>query len=282
MTALEYPDVLFAPAGQHRVAYRMSGRPPPDVVVTPGLWSHMGLSRDDPGHVDFRLRMELFCRLIAFDSLGTGLSDRPVGGLAVDQWVESCAAVLDEARSTKAIFCSLFVSGPLVLEFVRRHPQRCSGLIFVNTYACWAARADYGAGAPPEEVAKVREFMAKAWGRDGFPVPSAPSQAGNAAFLRWSAAVQRAMASPEELLQGLTTLETLDSRSVLPQVQVPTLVMARTGLAPGAFARARYIADHVPDARFVELPGADVAPFYETPELVLDQIETFVSSLRRA
>ena len=86
MTALEYPDVLFAPAGQHRVAYRMSGRPPPDVVVTPGLWSHMGLSRDDPGHVDFRLRMELFCRLIAFDSLGTGLSDRPVGGLAVDQW----------------------------------------------------------------------------------------------------------------------------------------------------------------------------------------------------
>lgn len=281
MSDPEHPVTLFATAGQHRVAYLMSGAGPPDVVMNPGFWSHMGLIREDPGHVDFRRRMQSFCRQVAFDSLGTGLSDRPTGGSAVEYWVESCAAVLDETRSIAPVIGSLFGSGPLVLQFVGRYPQRCSGLIFINTYACWGGRPGYAAGATPEEIAKTREFMARAWGRDGFPVPSAPSQAGNAEFLRWSACIQRAMASPSAVLEGLATLADLDSRYVLSGIRVPTLVMARTGLAPGAFARALYIAEHVPDARFVELPGSDVAPFYETPELILDHIEKFVRSLKQ-
>lgn len=281
MTDREHLETLFAHAGEHRVAYRMSGTGPPDVVTTPGLWSHMGLIRDDPGHVKFRRRMQSFCRQIAFDSLGTGLSDRTIGGSAVEHWVESCAAVLDDAGSPAPVIVSLFGSGPLVLEFVRQYAKRCSGLIFINTHACWAGRPGYGAGAPPEEIARTRDFLAKAWGREGFPVPSAPSQAGNAEFLRWSASIQRAMASPSGVVDGLAALEDLDSRNVLPQIRVPTLVMARTGLAPGAFFRARYIADHIHDARFIELPGADVAPFYETPELILDHIEEFLQVLKQ-
>lgn len=276
MTEPEHPETLFAGAGQHRVAYRMSGVGPPDVLANPGLWSHMELIREDPGHVTFRRRMQSFCRQIGFDSLGTGLSDRPAGGSVVENWIKSCAAVLDAARSPAPVIVSLFGSGPLVLEFVSRYPQRCSGLVFINTYACWATRPGYAAGAPPEEIAKTREFMAKAWGRAGFPVPTAPSQAGNAEFLRWSASIQRAMASPSAVLDGLAELERLDSRQVLSQIRVPTLVMARTGLAPGAFARTRYIADHIPHARFVELPGSDIAPFYETPALILDHIEEFL------
>lgn len=281
MTDPEHPETLYAPVGQHRVAYRMSGSGPPEVVITPGLWSHMELIREDPGHVSFRRRMQSFCRQISFDSLGTGVSDRPVGGSALEHWIESCAAVLDETHSTAPVIISLFGSGPLVLEFLSRYPQRCSGLIFINTYGCWARRPGYAAGAPPEEIARTREFMANAWGREGYPVPSAPSQAGNAEFLRWSASIQRAMASPDAVLNGLTTLENLDLRYVLPQIRVPTLVMARTGLTLGAFARTRYIADHIPDARFIELPGSDVAPFYETPELILDQVEQFIRSLKQ-
>ena len=214
MTDLGHPETLFATADQYRVAYRMSGAGPPDVVMTPGLWSHMELIREDPGHVNFRRRMQSFSRQIGFDSLGTGLSDRPTGGSAVEHWIESCAAVLNAARSPAAVFVSLFGSGPLVLEFLNRYPQRCSGLVFINTRACWAARPGYAAGAPPEEIAKTREFMAKAWGRMGFPVPSAPSQAGNAEFLRWSASIQRAMASPGAVLEGLAELEALDSRHI--------------------------------------------------------------------
>lgn len=279
MTDAEHPETLYAPVGQHRVAYRISGSGPPDVVMNPGFWSHLELIRDDLGHVDFRRRMQTFCRQIGFDSLGTGLSNRPVDGSAVENWVESLAAVLDETHSTAPVICSLFGSGPLVLEFVNRYPQRCAGLIFINTFACWASRPGYAAGAPPEEIARARDFMANAWGREGYPVPSAPSQAGNAEFLRWSASLQRAMASSHAVMKGLATLEDLDLRYVLPQIRVPALVMGRVGLPPGAYARARYIADHIPDARFVELPGSDVAPFYEAPELILDQIEEFVRGL---
>ena len=165
-----------------------------------------------------------------------------------------------------------------MLQFLHRYPQRCSGLVFINTYACWAARPGYPAGASPEEIARTREFFGKAWGGTGFPVPAAPSQAGNDEFLQWNAAIQRAMATPDEVVEGLGALAELDSRDVLPEINVPTLVMARTGLPPGAFARTRYVAEHVPHARFVEIPGFDIAPFYETPQLILDQIEEFIGN----
>jgi len=279
MTDPRHPETLFANVGEHRVAYRISGVGPPDVVMSPGLWSHMELIREDPGHVNFRGRVQSFSRCIGFDSLGTGLSDRPTSSSAVEYWIDSCAAVLDAASAPAPVIVSLFGSGPLALQFVGRYPQRCSGLVFINTYACWAARPGYTAGASPEEIAKTREFLAKSWGRTGFPVPSAPSQADNAEFLRWSASIQRAMASPSAVLEGLAALEQTDSRHVLSQIRVPTLVMARTGLAPGAFARSRYISDHIAHAHFVELPGSDIAPFYETPELILNHMEDFIRGL---
>src|SRR3984893_8145165 len=101
MTDLGHPETLFATAGQYRVAYRMSGAGPPDVVMTPGLWSHMELIREDPGHVNFRRRMQSFSRQIGFDSLGTGLSDRPTGGSAVEYWIGRCAAGLHCANSPR-------------------------------------------------------------------------------------------------------------------------------------------------------------------------------------
>ncbi len=191
------------------------------------------------------------------------MSDRPSRAYrsAVEDGIANCVAVLDAEGSAASVIISVFGSGPLVLQFVHRYPQRCSGLVFINTYACWAARHGYPAGAPPEEIARTREFLSKAWGRTGFPVPAAPSQARNDGFLQWNATIQRAMATPDEVLEGLGALAELDSRDVLPEIHVPTLVMTRTGLPPGAFARTRYVAEHVRHARFVELPGFDIAPF---------------------
>jgi len=74
-------------------------------MMSPGLWSHVELIREDPGHVNFRRRMQSFSRQIGFDGLGTGLSDRPAGGSAVENWIESCAAVLDAARSPAPVIC---------------------------------------------------------------------------------------------------------------------------------------------------------------------------------
>lgn len=281
MTAREpvHPETGFAMTPRGRVAYRMSGAGPRDVVMSPGFWSHMELIREDPGHVRFRKRMQSFSRYVGFDSLGTGLSDRRESGSATEAWIESCAAVLDAVCSPAPVIVSVYGTGPLVLQFVSRYPHRCSGLIFINTYACWAARADYPIGASPGEIARTRELMRNSWGREGFPVPSAPSQSNNADFLRWSASLQRAMATPEAVLEGLSEMQQLDMRHVLAQIRVPTLVMARTGLAPAAFARTRYIAEQVANAQFVELPGADVAPFYEAPDAILGNIETFIEGL---
>ena len=194
------------------------------------------------------------------------------------QWLASCEAVLDALKAIRPVLVSVFNAGPLMLEFVRRHPGRCAGLGFINTHAGWAARPGYAAGASPQEVAQASAAIVQSWGRDGMPAGSAPSRNGDAAFLRWNAAIQRAMATPDEVAAGLAELAALDTIDVLPTLQVPTLVMVRRGLPPSAQARARHVADHVPGARFVELPGADIAPFYETPERVLDELERFLAT----
>ena len=118
MTDTEHPETLFTAAGQHRVAIPDIGCGSAHVVMSPGLWSHMELIREDPGHVNFRGRMQSFSRYIGFDSLGTGLSDRPPGGSAVQYWIDSCAAVLDATCAPAPVIVSVFSSGPLVLQFV--------------------------------------------------------------------------------------------------------------------------------------------------------------------
>lgn len=269
-------ETQFASAGQHRVAYRISGAGSCDVLINPGLQSRINLIRSEPGHVNFRHGLESFSRCISFDGLGTGISDRPSmnNRSAVEDWVDSCGAVLDAVGSTAPVIIGVFGSVHLVLQFVRRYPQRFSGLVLINTYtyACWVSRSDYPEGTPPEEIANSREFINKAWGRTGLPAPAAPSQAGNEAFLQWNATLQHVIATPNAVVAGLSVLAELDSRDVLPDIRVPTLVMARTGLTPGAFARTQYMATRVSHARFIELPGPDIAPCYETPEVVLRQI----------
>ena len=189
----QHSETQFASAGQHRVAYRISGAGSCDVLINPGLQSRINLIRSEPGHVNFRHGLESFSRCISFDGLGTGTSDRPPmnNRSAVEDWIDSCGAVLDAVGSTAPVIIGAFGSGPLVLQFVRRYPQRCSGLVFINTYACWVSRSDYPEGTPPEEIANSRESINKAWGRSGLPAPAAASQAGNEAFLQWNAAPAR-------------------------------------------------------------------------------------------
>ena len=189
--------------------------------------------------------------------------------------------MLDTVGSRAPIFISAIDSGPLVLQFVDRHPERCSGLVFVNTFACLAQRDDYPEGLPPETVRNVREFFGAAWGNPAFGTRWVPSMAGNPPLLQWYAKFQRAMASPRSVVENFDALSEIDSRSTLARVRVPTLVMGRRNLAMIGIEQVRYLAQHIPGARFIELPGSDGSITWETPELILDHVEEFITGMRR-
>lgn len=278
------PETCYATVDGDRVAYQILGEGPYDLLYTTGFWSHLDIQWEDPELARFMRRLGSFARLIRFDRRGTGLSDRPRDSRAspIEDWLQDCAAVLDAADASAPIIVSTMDSGPVVLQFVDRHPQRCAGLIFVNTMACWAARSDYSEGHPPEAIQRFKDFIAQAWGRAEFGAFFTPSQAGNDAYLNWFAKLQRSVASPRTVVENLDVLATADSRATLPRVKVPTLVMTRREHRLFPMEQARYLAGHIAGAGFVELPGADGSLQSEAPDLILDRIEEFVTGMRRS
>ncbi|HKY92847.1 MAG TPA: alpha/beta fold hydrolase, partial [Nevskiaceae bacterium] len=275
------PETLYATVGNDRVAYQVSGNGPRDLVYTSGFWSHLDVQWEDAGHARMFRRLGSFARLIRFDRRGTGSSDHPTDDQhSIERWITDLLAVLDAAGARAPVVVSTIDSGPVVLQFVDRHPDRCSGLVFINTIAAIARAPGYPQGHPPEMIAGFRNFFAQAWGNPAFGARFAPSLADNPRLLQWYSKLQRAMASPRAVAENFDVLSSLDSRDVLPRVRVPTLVMARRHLAMLTCDQARVIADGIPGARFVELPGSDGAPAWEAPELILDHVEEFVTGSR--
>ena len=282
MTAI--PETRFANVGNDRVAYQVLGEGPRDVLFTSGFWSHLDIAWEDPALARFYRRIASYSRLILFDRRGTGLSDRPANdGLAPeDHWLQDCLAVLDAAGSSAPVIVGVSTTdvGALILRFADRHPERCSGLVFAVATACWTARPGYPQGLSAETLQQVSEFLVQKWGQAELAAFFFPSQTKNEGVMRWHAKWQRSVASPATMAENMDVLARLDARELLPNIRVPTLVMGRSHYALIPLEQSRFIADNIPGARFVELPGSDCGLMWERPELVLDAIEEFITGHR--
>jgi class 3 adenylate cyclase len=278
------PETRFTTVGNDRVAYQVIGDGPRDLVYTTGLFGNVDMQWEDPGSARVLRRLATFSRLIRFDRRGSGLSDHPSNTDApvAEQWIQDCAAVLDASGSTSAVLLGSGTqdAGPLVLQFVDRFPQRCSGLILANTTACWAARPGYPQGLTPEAIEEIKEIFNKTWGRPEFAAQYTPSQAKNPAFLNWFAKYQRSVASPRSMVQNLEHAAQLDCRHLLEKIKVPTLVFGRSERKFIPLEQSAYIARHIAGARFVTLPGSDGNLTGESSDQVLDLIEQFVTGKR--
>lgn len=275
------PETRFASVGEDRVGWQQYGAGPRDLLSTTGLWGHIDMMWENPSIARFLRRLGGFARVIRFDRRGSGVSDRrPAEGGLLEHWIEDLLAVMDAAQTEAPIIFAGNDAGPLVLEFLARHPQRCSGLIFAITTACTFEAPDYAAGHPASFLEQMRQMLLNGWGREEFATVHTPSQAHNPDVLRWYAKFQRAMASPRTAVENVAMLEQLDARHVLPQVQVPTLVLGRAHSKIFTAAQSRYIAERIPGARYVELPGADGTLHWEGAEEALTLIEEFVTGRR--
>ncbi len=278
------PETRYTTVGSDRVAYQVLGEGSRDLVYTTGLFGNVDMQWEDPGSARVMRRLAAFSRLIRFDRRGSGLSDRPSDATTsvADQWVMDCAAVLDAAGSADAVLLGSGTqdAGPLVLHFIDRYPQRCSGLIFANTTACWAERPGYPQGLTLAAIEEIKEIFNKTWGRPEFAAQYTPSEAKNPAFLNWFAKYQRSVASPRVMVDNLDYATKLDCRHLLEHVRVPTLVFGRSERKFIPLEQSAYIARHIPGARFVALPGSDGNLTGESSDQILDQIEQFVTGKR--
>lgn len=280
---MENPETLYAAVGQDRVAYQVLGKGP-DLVDATGLWSHLDVPWEEPAVARMYRRIAGFCRLIRFDPRGTGLSDpRPDDGRSVaEHWAEDLLAVLDTVKSKSASLMCQLDGGPLGLLFYERHPERCAGLVLANTTARFQAADDYPAGHSERKTRQLFDFLRKNWGSEEFCSYFVPSQAKNEPLQRWFSKWCRAVASPRVVADNLEAAMNLDARHVLPRISVPVLVISRRDYPVFPAAQGRYMAEHIPNARYAELPGADAMLVWESNDEVLDLIEEFITGKRRS
>jgi class 3 adenylate cyclase len=276
------PETRYARLGQDRIAYQVVGQGPPDLVLAVGVT--VDVAWEDPGVALWLRTLASFSRVILFDRRGSGASD-PLSADPLPPWesyAEELDAVMDAVGCERAAIFADLVDGPTALLFAGTRPERTSALILVHTSAKFVASNDYPIGIPAEVAEALLAQIDQLWGTEAIAAIWVPSRAGDERFRRWFAKVQRAGGSPRGALASLRAVLELDVRPVLPLIQAPTLILHRKDFQGVPIEHGRYLAEHIPQARLVELPGADITLVWETPELALDLLEEFLTGVRRS
>ena len=274
------PRVRYARSGDVNIAYQVVGDGPLDLVFVMGWVSHLEYFWKEPSFARFLNRLASFSRLILFDKRGTGLSD-PVPELpTLEQRMDDVRAVMDAAGSRRAALLGVSEGGPMCSLFAATYPEKAEALIMMGTYAKRVRDAEYPWGTTPAEREAFCEQIVKGWGGPVGLAERAPSAVGDHAFRQWWASYLRMGASPGAAV-GLTRMNAeIDVRNVLPTIRVPTLVLHRTHDRLLRLEEGRFVAERIPGARFVELPGDDHLPFVGDQDALLDEVEGFLAGLK--
>jgi class 3 adenylate cyclase len=280
---MQYPETRYARGKDGNVAYQVVGDGPRDLVFIMHWVSNIDAMWDEPSLARFLRRLATFSRLLCFDKRGTGVSDTiPLAALPTfEQWSDDVRTVMQAAGSKRAALLGHGdAGGQMAMLFAATYPEQASALILVNSCARRLRDVDYPWGLPAERVALALEAAETQWGTGGHLDVVAPSAAQDESFRRWFARYQRLTMGPRAARAIFTAEFESDLRSVLPAIRVPTLVLHRAGDRYIRVGLGRYLAAHIPGAKFVELAGEDHLFYVGDTEAILSEIEEFLTGAR--
>jgi pimeloyl-ACP methyl ester carboxylesterase/DNA-binding winged helix-turn-helix (wHTH) protein len=280
----EVPETMYARSGDVNIAYQVVGEAPLDLVFVMGWVSHLEYFWKEPNFARFLMRLASFSRLILFDKRGTGLSDRvPNNELpTLEQRMDDVRAVMDAAGSERAALCGVSEGGPMCSLFAATYPEKTIALVMIGTYAKRIRDEQYPWGPTTEQRQHFFDQIRAEWGGPVGLEERAPSVATDPQFREWWATYLRMGASPGAALALTQMNAEIDVRPVLPTIRVPTMVIHRTGDQCLKVEEGRYVANQIPGARFVELPGDDHLPFVGDQNSMLDEVEEFLTGVRHS
>jgi len=276
----EIPETRYVKSGELYIAYQVFGAGSVDLFYVPGFVSHLEHQWEDAAWAHMLRRLGSFSRVITFDKPGTGLSDRLADFPTLEQRIDDVRAVMDAVGSERAAFFGISEGGPMSILFAATHPQRTSALILYGTYARRMWAPDHPWGRTEAEMDAILERIDRDWGKDALLDLSDPSIANNDEARRTFARYFRLAASPGAALTVLRLQTQIDVRHVLPAIHVPALVMHRSGDRVTRVEQGRYLAEHIPGAKFVELAGNDHMPAVGNGDAIIDEIGEFLTSVR--
>jgi pimeloyl-ACP methyl ester carboxylesterase len=271
------PEIQYAKVEDAAVAYQVVGDGPPDVVFLPEWVNNLEMQWQDPKLARFPTRLAAFARVVMLNTRGIGLSDPFPGDASptVERWMDDVSAVLDAVRSDRVALVGTGIGGSLALMFAATYPEKVSALVLVNATARSSVAPDYPFGIDREWQEKTQRQMAESWGQAPILELRAPELAGDAQFRDWYGRFERYGASPGIALEVLRMIHGLDVRHALPAIQCPVLVVHRHDDRMVEVEHGRYLAEHLPDARYLELEGAGHAYWSGDQDRILDAIQEF-------
>ena len=276
------PVTRYAKSGDVNIAFQVVGNGPPDLVLVPGWVSNVEYSWEEPRLAGFLRRLASFSRLILFDKRGTGLSDRvPSAELpTLEQRMDDVRAVLDAVGSERSAVFGISEGAALSILFAATYPQRTSALAIFGGFAKRLWSSDYPWAPTMAQRRSWIDSLKSGWGGMVDLATIAPSRVGDAQYGEWFATYMRQSASPSAAVALAEMNTDVDVRSILPTVHVPTLVMHRSEDRDANVAEGRYIAQRIPGAKFVELPGGDHMVSAGDAGAVADELEEFITGVR--
>lgn len=279
---LEGREIRYAKSGDTHLAYTVFGDGPVDLV-----WSSPGISNVEMW-TEYGILWEMveplasFSRFITFDQRGAGLSDPvpPQSLPTLEERGDDIRAVMDAVGSERAAIVGQGHNGPQCMLFAATHPERVSSLILYDTYARWLRAPDYPVGMPEEIMDAFRAWVTEVWGTgrtiEGF-LPNRSHDPGLQA--EWARA-ERTGASKAAIDALLKMWMQTDVRDILASIQVPTLIIHRVEDLQFRVGHGRFLAEHIPDAKYVEAPGSAHLWVGEDLEIFPGEIEEFVTGKR--
>jgi class 3 adenylate cyclase len=273
------PKTQYAKSGDVNIAYQVFGDGPIDIVFIAGFVSHVDLVWEDPLLRRFFERLSSFARVINFDKRGQGASDPVAGAPILEERMDDVRAVMDAAGSDRAALFTVSEGGPLGMLFSATYPERVSALILYGTLVKGTYSDDYPY-APSPEMWEV--YLDMQWGAGLSANLLAPSHALDEEFVQRWARFERMSSSPGMVRQILRMCSEVDARDVLPTVAVPTLILHRRGDETIPVEVGRYMAERIPNAKYVELAGDDHLWFVGDIDPVIEETEEFLTGARSA
>jgi class 3 adenylate cyclase len=270
-------NIHFARSGDVHVAYKTVGEGQVDLVFVQGAFSHLEVEWELPAFRSFCERIGEFARLILFDKRGMGLSDRVPGATSLEERMDDIRAVMDAAGSEQAVIMGASEGGPLALLFAAAHPERVASLILMGAEVRERKDEEWPWGeSTPEEFEAAMARIDEVWGQGRAIAWLAPSVADQPWAQEWVARQQLNSCTPGAAEAFMRMAFDIDVRDVVPTVRVPTLVLHNQGDLMCHVENGRFLAQTLPEARYVELPGSDHVPWFD-PEATLAEIQRFVT-----
>lgn len=278
------PITRYARSDDVCIAYQVTGEGPVDVIWAPGTMSHLDMDWENPRRAMFFDKFSQFCRLIRFDKRGTGLSDRPTKMATLEERTDDIRAVMDALGIRGAHLLGNSEGGSMASMFAAMHPERTLSLMIWGAQAKWINTPDHPWGQTREEHDAMLDMIDDGWPTVEYVVGPGAGLGKDAdpAFVETVLRYMRAAASPTAVRAYEEMNADIDTRPILPLIKAPTLVMNRTGDPVAICAAARDMASRIPGAVFKEYPGDSHSSMLDDMDVILADIQEFVTGERPA